>query len=58
MQTEIAYLSSHMKMLAERLSQEEIMSEEGIEEDDEEIKKLENEKVMNDNNYIFLTTVI
>lgn len=45
MQTEIAYLSSHMKQLAERLSQEEIMCDEGVEDDDEEIKKLENEKV-------------
>jgi len=35
-----------MQELAERLSQEEIMCEEGVEEDDEEIKKLENEKVM------------
>ncbi|VVC29897.1 Protein kinase domain,Protein kinase-like domain,Protein kinase, ATP binding site,Serine- [Cinara cedri] len=43
-QTEIAYLSRHMEQLAERLSQEEIMCDEGVEEDDEEIKKLENEK--------------
>lgn len=35
-----------MEVLAERLSQEEIMSEEGVEEDDEEIKKLESEKVI------------
>lgn len=38
-----------MEILAERLSQDEIMSEEGVEEDDEEIKKLESEKVMNKN---------
>lgn len=53
MQTEIAYLSRHMEVLAERLSQEEIMSEEGVEEDDEEIKKLESEKVINKNNFFF-----
>lgn len=34
-----------MEQLAERLSQEEIMSDEGVEEDDVEIKKLESEKV-------------
>jgi hypothetical protein len=44
-QTEIAYLSRHMEQLAERLSQEEILCDEGVEEDDEEIKKLESEKV-------------
>lgn len=44
-QTEIAYLSRHMEQLAERLSQEEIMCDEGVEEDDEEIRKLESEKV-------------
>lgn len=38
-----------MELLAERLSQDEIMSEEGVEEDDEEIKKLESEKVINKN---------
>lgn len=49
MQTEIAYLSRHMQQLAEQLSQEEIMCDDGVEEeeDDEEIKKLENEKVFN-----------
>lgn len=44
-QTEIAYLSRHMEQLAEQLSQEEIMCDEGIEEDHEEIKKLQSEKV-------------
>lgn len=34
-----------MEQLAERLSQEEIMCDEGVEEDDEEIRKLESEKV-------------
>lgn len=40
-----------MQQLAEQLSQEEIMCDEGVEEeeDDEEIKKLENEKVINKN---------
>jgi len=38
-----------MQELAERLSQDEIMCDEGVEEDDEEIRKLENEKVI----YIF-----
>lgn len=38
-----------MEQLAERLSQEEIMSDEGVEDDDEEIRKLENEKVINKN---------
>lgn len=46
MQTEIAYLSKHIEPLAERLSREEIMCDEGVDEDDEEIKKLENEKVI------------
>lgn len=55
MQTEIAYLSRHMEQLAERLSQEEIMSDEGVEEDDEEIRKLENEKVINDNFFYLVT---
>lgn len=41
-----------MEQLAERLSQEEIMCDEGVEEDDEEIKKLESEKVMNKNIFI------
>lgn len=45
-QTEITFLTRHMQELAERLSQDEIMCDEGVEEDDEEIKKLENEKVM------------
>lgn len=45
-QTEIAYLSRTMEQLAERLSQEEIMSDEGVEDDDDEIRKLENEKVL------------
>lgn len=45
-QTEISFLTRHMQELAERLSQDEIMCEEGVEEDDEEIRKLENEKVM------------
>lgn len=43
-QTEISFLTRHMQELAERLSQDEIMCEEGVEEDDEEIRKLENEK--------------
>lgn len=41
MQTEIAYVSSHMVQLAERLSREE-RYDEGI-----EIEELENEKVIN-----------
>lgn len=44
-----------MEVLAEQLSQEEIMSEEGVEEDDEEIKKLVNEKVKNENTHMILT---
>ncbi|XP_050524364.1 mitogen-activated protein kinase kinase kinase 7-like isoform X2 [Daktulosphaira vitifoliae] len=44
-QTEIAYLSKHMEQLAERLSQEEVtITDEVTEDDDIEIKKLENEK--------------
>ncbi|KAL5240977.1 hypothetical protein ACI65C_008387 [Semiaphis heraclei] len=43
-QTERAYLSRHMEQLAERLSQEEILCDEEVDEDDEEIKKLKNEK--------------
>lgn len=46
MQTEIAYLSRHMEPLAEQLSREEIICDEGVDEDDEEIKKLEIEKVI------------
>lgn len=34
-----------MEQLAERLSQEEILCDEEVDEDDEEIKKLKNEKV-------------
>lgn len=55
MQTEIAFLSRHMQQLAEQLSQEEIMCDEGVEEeDDEEIKKLENEKVINKNIFFLI----
>jgi len=42
----MAYLSKHMEQLAEQLSQEEIMCDEGVEEDHEEIKKLQSEKVI------------
>lgn len=49
MQTERAYLSRHMEQLAERLSQEEILCDEEVDEDDEELKKLKNEKVNIDN---------
>lgn len=42
-----------MEQLAERLSQEEILSDEAVEEDDEEIRKLENEKVINRNFFNF-----
>lgn len=41
----MAYLSRHMEQLAEQLSQEEIMCDEGVEENHEEIKKLQSEKV-------------
>jgi len=34
-----------MEQLAERLSREEILCDEEVDEDDEEIKKLKNEKV-------------
>jgi mitogen-activated protein kinase kinase kinase 7 len=43
-QTEMAYLSRHMEQLAEQLSQEEIIYDDGVEEDHEEIRKLKNEK--------------
>lgn len=54
MQTERAYLSRHMEQLAERLSQEEILCDEEIDEDDEELKKLKNEKVNIDKNFLSL----
>jgi len=38
-----------MEQLAERLSQEEILCDEEVDEDDEELKKLKNEKVNIDN---------
>lgn len=48
----MAYLSRHMEQLAEQLSQEEILCNDGVEEDHEEIKKLQNEKVISKNNCI------
>lgn len=50
----MAYLSRHMEQLAEQLSQEEIMCDEGVEEDHEEIKKLQSEKV----NKIFFSIIL
>jgi len=46
-----------MEKLAERLSQEEILCDEEVDEDDEEIKKLKNEKV-SINKFFFIITPI
>lgn len=54
----MAYLSRHMEQLAEQLSQEEIMCDEGVEEDHEEIKKLQSEKVSKLKKKIYLYYIL
>jgi len=46
-----------MEQLAERLSQEEILCDEEVDEDDEEIKKLKNEKVSIDKIFFIFTPI-